>query len=93
MVCLNITLIDICRPRHPNDLKYTRTEKSRNGLIQSRLDYWLLSEGLSYLVTNSIIKQSKQSDHSFVKVEIELSGTQVRGPGYWKFNNNQLRDS
>ena len=86
-------LIDIWRSRHPNDSKYTRTEKSRNGLIQSRLDYWLLSEGLSYLVTHSIIKPGKRSDHSLVKVEIELSGTQVRGPSYWKFNNNLLRDS
>ena len=90
---IEYNLIDIWRSRYPTDLKYTRTEKSRTGLIQSRLDYWLVSEGLSFLITSSTIKPGKRSDHSLIKIEVELTGTQVRGPRYWKFNNNLLRDN
>ena len=86
-------MIDIWRARHPNDLKFTRTEKSRAGLVQSRLDYWLVSEGISYLINNCSMKPGKRSDHSLIRLEVQLIGTQVRGRSYWKFNNNLLRDS
>ena len=66
-------LVDIWRARHAYDLKFTRTEKSRTGLIQSRLDYWLVSEGTSYLINNCTIKPGKRSDHSLIKLEVELN--------------------
>ena len=37
------SMVDIWRIRHPNLQTFTRHENHRNGLVQSRLDYWLLS--------------------------------------------------
>ena len=87
---MEYSLIDIWRTRHPTEQKFTRTERSRAGLVQSRLDYWLISESITYLIRDSSIKPGKRSDHSLIKILIELIGTQERGPSYWKFNNALL---
>ena len=86
-------LVDIWRLRNLNDRKFTRREKTRAGLVQSRLDFWLISESLSYQVKNCHIKPGNKSDHSLIKISLEILNTQKRGPGYWKFNNRLLHDS
>ena len=80
-------LVDIWRLRNPNKHMYTRRKRTRGGLVQSRLDFWLISESLTYLVKNCQIKPGNRSDHSLIKITLEIVNTKKRGPSYWKFNN------
>ena len=94
-----IDLIDIWRIRNPNKLYYTRREMSRSGLVQSRLDFWLVSISLEFQITKCSIEPGNSSDHSLVKLTLEthllnsLIETQKRWKGFWKFNNSLLTDS
>ena len=85
-------LIDIWRLRNPNELKFTRRERTRGGLVQSRLDFWLISESLQYQLKHCSIKPGNKSDHSLIRLSLEILNTQKRGPSYWKFNNRLLYD-
>ena len=85
-------LSDIWRLRNPSDLKFTRRENSRGGLVQARLDYFLISNNVTSQVSNCSIKPGLKSDHSIIKLTIQLINTQHRGRGYWKFNNKLLHD-
>ena len=58
-------LSNIWRMRNPRELKFTRRENSRAGLVQSRLDYFLISIQLSYNISNSTIKPGLKSDQKF----------------------------
>ena len=85
-------MIDIWRVRNPTGTLFTHRENTRSGIVQSRLDYFLISEGLSYAVKNTDIKPGFSSDHSLICVDMELSETNKRGRGFWKFNNDLLTD-
>ena len=85
-------LIDIWRVRNPQIRQYSRREMSKKGLVQSRIDFWLVSVALEYQIKSTSIKPGNSSDHSIIKLGIELLETQKRGKGYWKFNNSLLRD-
>ena len=91
-VCEELNLVDIWRIRNPELNFFTRRENSKSGLIQSRLDYFLISNSMSYLITKTEIKPGLLSDHSLINIELELTGTSKRGRGYWKFNNDLLSD-
>ena len=71
---------------------YTRRENSRNGIIHSRLDYWLVSISLSYLIKKVSIHPGNSSGHSLIAITLDLLNTQRRGKGFWKFNNSLLND-
>ena len=62
------------------------------GLVQSRLDFFLISGPLAFQTIDCHIKPGFKSDHSLVKLSIHLLSTQKRGKGYWKFNNKLLTD-
>ena len=49
-LCEEYMLHDIWRVRNPNSKTFTRRQKCKNGLVQSRLDYFLVSIGISYLI-------------------------------------------
>ena len=85
-------LIDIWRLRNPNKLRFTWREKTRGGFVQSRLDFFLVDESITYLIKDCFIKPGNKSDHSLVGIIFEICNTQKRGPGYWKFNNKLLVD-
>ena len=91
-ICDEYSLLDLWRIRHPDDLIFTRRERCRGGLVQSRLDYWLISTSLSYLVKEMKIKPGFGSDHSIITISLDLLDTNKRGKGYWKFNNSLLTD-
>lgn len=57
----------------------------------SRLDMFFISNGLLNSVIDCKMQSGFQSDHSFVIMELNLTGVK-RGPGYWKFNTSHLRD-
>ena len=81
--------IDVWRYGHDNKREFTW--KRRNPISMSRLDFFLTP-----LFTASHVKQCEivynvLSDHHFVMIELE-GVKQIKGKGYWKFNNSLLRD-
>ena len=91
-LCEEYSLSDLWRVRNPEKRAYTRMENSKNGFIHSRLDYWLVSIGLAYLIKKVLISPGNSSDHSIISLNIDLINTQRRGKGFWKFNNSLLCD-
>ena len=85
-------LIDVWRDRNPSIERYTWRERGRGGLVQSRLDYFLVSRMLNYSITNTNINPSIKTDHSLIVVKLQLIKEQPRGMGYWKLNTKFLRD-
>ena len=85
-------LVDIWRIRHPNVKRFTRRERSVKGLVQSRLDFWLISQHLENAVKKTDIIPGRRSDHSLVRLELELLNVDRRGKGLWKFNSSLLKD-
>ena len=85
-------LVDIWRIRHENKKLFTFRQKTRSGLVQSRLDYFLVSRQLEYSVESTSIEPSIKTDHSLVKIKIKIKTEQLRGKGVWKFNTNLLLD-
>ena len=88
----NHNLIDIWRTLNPDLQRYTRRQNSKSGLVQSRLDYWLISTYLMYDIDNSKIFPGLQSDHSVVSLTLNLTDQEKRGRGFFKFNNSLLED-
>ena len=88
----NYALTDIWRIRNQNKKQFTRRENTKGGIVQSRLDYWLISSALQSQISNTNIKPAFKSDHSLLTLEIELHETPKRGKGTWKFNNQLLID-
>ena len=91
-LCSEFSLVDIWRIRNPTTSKFTRIERSRNGIVQSRLDYMLPSLSLTYLISDTKISPGNSSDHSIVSLSIDIAENTKRGKGYWKFNNDLLID-
>ena len=85
----NHNLIDIYRYRNPDSKKYTWRRK--NPIKLARLDYFITSESLSDIVTNTDIIPGYKTDHSIITLEIKLNNF-IRGRGTWKFNCCLLRD-
>ena len=56
-------------------------------------DYFLVSIGLTYLIRNVDILPGLSSDHSIVTLTVDIQDTNIRGKGYWKFNNDLLLDN
>ena len=91
-LCEEYMLVDIWRIRNPGQKTYTRRQMSKSGLVQSRLDYFLTSIGISYMIKKTEIKPGNSSDHSIITITLDLLDTLKRGKGYWKFNNDLLND-
>ncbi len=85
--------VDVWRLMHPDTKRYTWRESSRHGLIQSRLDYWLIPQHMLYNVNNTDIMSSILSDHSMITLGLHLGNSNNRGRGFWKFNCQLLTDS
>ena len=73
----DMNLIDIWRTRNPNDLKFTRRERSQGGLVQARLDFWLVSEQTYFQIKKYDIKPGMKSDHSLVRLTLDLGGAVI----------------
>ena len=86
-------LNDIWGIRNPTAKIFTQRQKCKNGLVQSRLDYFLTSVSISYLIKKTEIKPGNCSDHSIISITLDLIDTIKRGRSYWKFNNDFLCDS
>jgi len=84
-------LIDSFRTLQPDCLKYTWRGKTRNGLVQSRLDYLFISTHMIYDVDNVLINPSVKSDHSIISINFNIKQDNDRGKGFWKFNSSLLK--
>ena len=83
--------VDIWRILNPQKQRYTW--RRRNPIVQSRLDYWLIPNEMTYSVNACCIKPSIKSDHSLITLNIESQESSLRGPGLWKFNDSLVNDN
>ena len=86
-------LCDIWRKRHRNERNFTWTGKNTwdNSLIRTRIDFFLASKTLDPLVSGTHIGPYPYSDHDYTSLLLVLDQV-VRGPGFWHFNNELLKD-
>ena len=92
-LCNEFNLIDFWRALNPGVRRYTwRQGGSASTLKQSRLDYWLVSTHMMYNLENVDIETSLRSDHSIITIDFFKNETPERGPSFWHFNANLLRD-
>ena len=92
-ICNDSNLCDIWRTLNPDIKRYTwRQGKSKATLRQSRLDYWLISRHLIYNLNKVGIKPGFRSDHSLIDISFYAQETSNRGPSYWRFNSNLLKN-
>ena len=85
-------LIDSWRFKNPQSYGFTWSNPSMK--IQCRLDYFLVSKHLNYLINESRILPNIYSDHSAVSLSLSFNeASRPRGPGLWKFNNSLLSDN
>ena len=84
-----LNLIDIWRIMHENDKCFTWRKK--NPRKQARLDFFLMSDNLTYLTWNTSIVPGYRTDHSGIVVELNFNNIE-KGKGYWKFNNSLLKE-
>ena len=82
-------LTDPFRELYPDLRKYTWRKK--NPIKQARLDFFLISNNLMFMVRKIDIENSYRSDHSGVVLHMKINELK-KGPGLWKFNNLLLRD-
>ena len=89
---VDFNLIDVWRMNNPDSKTYTWRGMTKNGLVQSRLDYWFISIHMIYDLHSVEIKPGIRSDHSLLKLQLEIAHSQKAGRGFWKFNSSLLKD-
>ena len=85
-------LVDIWRVRNPEGSKYTWIRRTRAGIVQSRIDYFLVSSCITNIVKKIDIVPGIRSDHSMLCLSINPDKSDARGKGFWKFNASLLKD-
>ena len=90
-ILLDFDLIDIWRLKNPTTKRYTF--RQRKPLVQTRLDYFMISNLLCDMVDKAQILSSFCSDHSCVSLNLTSIPYETRGRGYWKFNSSLLNDN
>lgn len=83
-------MADVWRDRNPDKYQFS-WRKNADKKQTSRLDYFLISEGLIPRVNKTEINPGFDSDHSRIDLDIALARFS-RGKGTWKFNSGLLRD-
>jgi hypothetical protein len=82
-------LNDVWRIFNPDLKEFSWSRKSN--FVARRIDYCLASDKLLNQIVEGHMKSVPYSDHRYMYVEVKCSQIE-RGPGYWKFNNDLLRD-
>ena len=86
-------LIDIWRIRNPDKTRYTWRGQTRNGIVSTRLDYWLISVHMIYDLVETDIHPSIKTDHSMISLSFEIKNSLKKGRGFWKFNSDLLKET
>ena len=87
-------LRDMWRERHRGARDYTWTGKVGSGdsFVRTRIDFFLVSKVLDQFVTSAVeIRPYAHSGHDCIVLVLDFDRVQ-RGPGYWHFNNELLKD-
>ena len=82
-------LLDAFRYLHKDVKRYTWRKK--NPIKQARLDYFLISNTMTDLMTECNICPGYRTDHSLIKLKLVINPF-IRGKGTWKFNCNLLKN-
>ena len=82
---------DVWRDRNPDKFMFTWHRKKPNETA-ARLDYIMTNYGLTSEIEECKILPRFRSDHSIVKMCINVNSNKKRGPGFWKMNNSLLVD-
>ena len=82
-------LIDIYRHCYPSKVRYTW--RRRRPTKQARLDYFIISAGMTDIIRNVDIKPGYRTDHSMLELSFEINPFS-KGKGTWKFNTSLLKD-
>ncbi len=83
-------LVDIWRIQHETENKYTWCRKKPTRIF-CRLDFFLVSFGMTERVNKSNISYGLDSDHSCITLDLSFCKTK-RGRGFWKLNCSHLVD-
>ena len=83
-------LIDICRFQHTDSRVFTWHRK-RPYPIFCRLDFFLVSYGITENIETSNISPGYKSDHSLISINFFPIMCE-RGKGFWKLNCSHLKD-
>ena len=85
-----MSLCDIWRIRNPTTKTYSWL-RTKPEISASRLDFALVSQGLTQHIELTMYIPGIKSDHTAFYMYLNQSHTE-RGRGYWKFNTRLLRD-
>ena len=85
------SLLDVWRIMNGNCKKFT-WRRLNTVRTQARLDYFLVSESLPHYVTEADFIAGYRTDHNDTILKLKLIEN-IRGKGYWKFNNFILKDN
>ena len=83
-------LTDIWRSQHPDAAIFTWHRK-RPSPIFCRLDYFLVSYGITQKIASSSIVPGYRSDHSLVSLNF-IPVKCIRGKRFWKLNCSHLKE-
>ena len=89
-ILLDLELVDMWRIKNPHTKRFTFRQK--RPLIQTRLDYFLVSNCICDNVEQAQILTSYCSDHSCISKKFNSLPKQEKGNGYWKFNASLIED-
>jgi len=88
-------IFDVWRRYNGNKQQFTWRQldgKNENRNTACRLDRWLIGNPMAGNVVKCNIIPSILSDHLPVILRLESTTNTKRGKGFWKFNNNLLKD-
>ena len=86
----DLELTEIWRVRNPNVKRFTWRIKSP--LLQRRLDYYLISSQLQFVVTSCDIIPAEDTDHSAITLKLKSLPDVPKGPSHWHFNNSLVKE-
>ena len=88
---IDLGLVDIWRLKNPTTKRFTY--RQRRPLVQSHVDYFMISSSLNEVVDNAKIFTSFCSDHSCVALKLNPLPVESRCAGYWKFSASLTNDA
>jgi len=86
-MCEELDLIDILRKKKPKAKPFTYESKPLK--MKSRIDFFLIANSMSHLVSHVNIGISIAPYHRAVRLSVNLTPSK-QGPGLWKFNNSLM---
>ena len=78
--------------RGERDYTWTGKVGSGDSFVRTRIDFFLVSKVLDQFVISVEIRPYAHSDHDSIVLVLDFDRVQ-RGPGYWHFNNELLKDT